>query len=96
MKRKQLQAKDDVEALVAEQAVLLVRELRKSARQAPSGKVLDHLEGVILDQGRELLGTALESSMQEEAEAVEKKGRPAESVAAAGGNVRKAIGSVRS
>ena len=95
MKRKQLQVKDDVEALIAEQAVLLVRELRQSARQAPSGQVLDHLEGVILEKGRELLRVALQSSMQEEAAAIEKKGRHPGAVPAADGNVRKATGNAR-
>lgn len=85
MSRKQLQVKNEVETLIVEQALLLARELRKTGREAPSGQVLDRMEGVILDRGRELLRMALEASLQEEAAAVEKKGRrPA--LAPVGGN----------
>ena len=86
MERKQLQVKNDVEALIVEQALLLARELKRTGQEAPSGQVLDRMEGVILDQGRELLRVALEASLQGEAATVEKKGcRPAR--VPAGGNI---------
>src|SRR5262245_10513720 len=73
MKRKQLSVNSEAEALVAEQAVLLLRELRRTCRRAPHGHVLDEAEGVILGKGRELLRLALQASLQEQAQEAEKK-----------------------
>ena len=75
MKRKQLSVNNEVEALVAEQALLLVRELQRTCRQAPRGQVLDQAEGVVVTKGRELLRLALQASLQQQADEVEKKGR---------------------
>jgi len=75
MKRKQLSVNNQVEALVVEQALLLVRELQRTCRRAPRGQVLDQAEGVVVTKGRDLLRLALQASLQQQAEEVEKKGR---------------------
>src|SRR5262249_1127702 len=63
MKRKQLYVNNEVEALVAEQALLLVRELQRTCRRAPRGQVLDQAEGVVVTKGRDLLRLALQASL---------------------------------
>jgi hypothetical protein len=82
MKARQLQPKDPVEALVVEKALLLVRELREVGRNGKDSEVLDDMEGVVLNQGRELLRIALEATVNDQAKALEKKGRPAGSAPA--------------
>ena len=83
MKRKQLPGKSPFERFMAEQAVLFARELERTCNTAP--QVLDQAEGVILKQGRDFLRKALQASLQQQARAVEKKGRRAEPVPAKSG-----------
>ena len=61
------------ERLLAEQAVLNRRALRKACREAPDGKVLAVAEQLAMEQGRELIRSMLEASLQEEGRDVEKK-----------------------
>jgi hypothetical protein len=75
MKTRQLKPKTPVEALVVEKALLLVRELEEAGRNGKDGEVLYDMEGVIVDQGRDLLRVALEASLNAQAETLEKKGR---------------------
>jgi hypothetical protein len=72
------------EALIAEQALAMYRELRKAASSAPDGEVLSVAESLAVARGRELTRRSLETVLQEEIATVEKKGRPAEVVAAGG------------
>lgn len=85
MKRKQLPGESPFERFMAEQAVLFARELERTCNTAPHGQVLDQAEGVILKQGRDFLRKALQASLQQQARAVEKKGRRAEPVPAKSG-----------
>jgi hypothetical protein len=62
------------ERLLAEQAVLQYRALRKACAEAPHGKVLGVAERLAVNQGRELTRRTLETALQEEAAEVEKKG----------------------
>jgi len=71
------------ERLIAEQAVLNLRELNKACDEAPDGKVLGIAELLAVDQGRELIRRTLETSLRQQAEATEKKGRRAGVAAAA-------------
>jgi len=73
MRRKQLLANTATEALIMEQARLLARELERTCTEASDGQVLDRAEAVILKQGRELLRAALQASLQQQADDVEKK-----------------------
>jgi hypothetical protein len=71
---------DAVEALVAQKARALVRELKQTCQAAPPGQVLAQAEQAALDQGRALIRAALEAVVGQHAAAAEKKGRPAEPV----------------
>jgi hypothetical protein len=89
MRRKQLSGKSELERFVAEQAVLFARELQRTCDAAPDGQVLDQAEGVILKQGWDFLRKALQASLQQQAEAAEKKGRRAGIVSAKVGAMTK-------
>ena len=77
-----LRLTDPVEALVVEQALALVRQLRNACQTAPHGQVLAQAESVALAQGRELSRQALQAVLNDAAVAAEKKGRPNVSVPA--------------
>lgn len=72
-----------LEALVVEQALAMVREMKRAADAAPDGKVLDQAETIAVSQGRELTRKSLEAVLNEQAQEVEKKGRRADAVGAA-------------
>lgn len=63
------------ERLIAEQAVLNFRELGKACKAAADGTVLNVCEKLALAQGRELIRRTIEVTLNEQAPAVEKKGR---------------------
>lgn len=67
------------ERLLAEQAVVQYRALRKACTEAPDGKVLGVAERLAVNQGREMTRQTLETALQQEAAEAEKKGAPAES-----------------
>jgi hypothetical protein len=67
------------ERLLAEQAVLQYRALRTACVKAPHGKVLGVAERLAVHQGHELTRRTLETALQEEAAAAEKKGAQSES-----------------
>ena len=66
------------ERLLAEQAVVQYRALRKACAEAPHGKVLGVAERLAVDQGRELTRHTLQTALQQEAAEAEKKGAPVE------------------
>lgn len=70
------------ERLLAEQVVLNLRTLNRVARLAPDGHVLDVVERLAMEQGRELVRRTIEVSLQSEGAEVEKKVVPPGSVAA--------------
>ncbi len=70
------------ERLIAEQAVLNLRELNKACDAAADGTVLNVCERLALQQGRELIRQTVEASLRAQAREVEKKGRRAGSAAA--------------
>ncbi len=76
MQPRTLRLTDPVEALVVEQALALVRQLRQTCQAVPHGQVLAQAESVALAQGRELSRQALEAVLNQAATAAEKKGRP--------------------
>ena len=69
-----------LEALVVEQALAMVREMKRAADAAPDGKVLDQAEMIAMSQGRELTRKSLEAVLNDQAQEVEKKGRRADVV----------------
>ena len=61
------------ERLLAEQVVLNMRSLNRVARLAPDGHVLDVVERLAMEQGRELVRRTIEFSLHAEGTEVEKK-----------------------
>lgn len=68
-------AETPFESLVVEQALAFAREMEATANGASDGKVLDQCELLTLSKGRDLLRTILTGAAQQQADAVEKKGR---------------------
>jgi hypothetical protein len=64
------------ENLVVEQALAFAREMEATANGAADGKVLDQCELLALSKGRELLRAILTGAAQQQADVLEKKGRP--------------------
>ena len=75
MEPRTLRLTDPVEALVVEQALALVRQLRDACQAAPHGHVLAQAELVAVAQGRELTRRALEAVLNDAEAPAEKKGR---------------------
>jgi hypothetical protein len=73
---------DPVETLVVEQALALVRELKRTCQSAPHGRVLAQAERAALTQGRDLTRQALEAVLNQQAQEAEKKGHRGEPVPA--------------
>jgi hypothetical protein len=71
------------EALIVEQALAMYREMRDAAAQAADGEVLNVAESLAVARGRELMRRSLETVLQQEAEAGEKKTRRRDAAPAA-------------
>jgi hypothetical protein len=65
---------DPLEALVVEQALAMVRELKQTADAAPDGQVLARVETLAVTRGRELIKRSVQAVLQQQAEEVEKRG----------------------
>lgn len=65
------------ERLVAEQAVMNLRSLNEACDAAADGTVLAVAERLAMQQGRELTRRTLETSLNQQRDDVEKKGRRA-------------------
>jgi len=63
------------ERLLAEQAVMQYRALRKACAEAPDGSVLSVAERLAVDEGRKLTRRTLEQALQAEAAEAQKRGR---------------------
>lgn len=77
MARRLLTTPAEVEALLVEQARALARQLQRAADDAPDGQVLARVETLAVSAGREFIRQAAEATLQVQATAAEKKGRPA-------------------
>jgi hypothetical protein len=77
------QTQTPLEALVVEHALLLARQLQKTADGAPDGKVLAQVEAYVVPAARELARKAVEAALQAQAKQAEKKGAPTAPVPAA-------------
>jgi hypothetical protein len=80
MSSREVRVSDPVDALLVEQLLAMVHELRDACRTAPDGHVLQQTEQIAVQRGRELTRKALESVLNEQAAEVEKKGRRHENV----------------
>jgi hypothetical protein len=65
--------------LILEQAYVMAQELEAAADSAPEGRVIDRCESFLLGNGRDFLRKVLESTLQNRAAVLEKKGGPPES-----------------
>jgi hypothetical protein len=63
-----------LQQLIAEQAIVLAKELESTAEAAPNGQIIDHCERLLLGKGRDFLRQTLESTIQSRVEFLEKKG----------------------
>ena len=68
-----IRVESSLQALMAEQAAAMAKQLEAASQAAPDGKVLSRLEQLAVEQGREFTRKSLEAALQAEAEAVEKK-----------------------
>lgn len=85
---------DPVERLIVERALSFARELQSTATASPDGRVLHNAESFCFVQGREFLRNSLETVLQAQADAVEKKGaRPAAAPAVRVATTKVATGS---
>src|SRR3954467_4103664 len=83
--RTTVHAETPLQALLVEQALLLAQQLEATANAAPDGQVLARVEALAVPAARELARQAVQATLQAQAQAAEKKGRPAAPVPAAGG-----------
>jgi hypothetical protein len=83
MTTRTFRAQTPLQALILEQALLLARQLEQAADAAPDGQVLARVEALAVPAGRELTRRAVEAALQAQAEAAEKRGRPAAAAPAA-------------
>ena len=68
-----LYARTPLERLLMEQAQAMAQQLEATGRAAPEGQVLNQLETLAVERGREFTRQALEGALQREIEDVEKK-----------------------
>lgn len=78
MKNSTFVAQTPLQALMIEQALIMAKQLEKSAAEAPDGQVLKRAEALAVQSGRELTRKALEAVLQAQAQEAEKRGHPAE------------------
>jgi hypothetical protein len=83
MSARDIRVSDPADALLVEQLLAMLHELRDACQTAPDGQVLKQTEQIAVQQGRELTRKALESVLNEQAAEAEKKGRRHDNVLAA-------------
>jgi hypothetical protein len=84
MNPRTFRAETPLQALLLEQALLLAKQLEQTSDAAPDGQVLARVEALAVPAARELARTAVEATLQAQAEAAEKKGRRAAPAPAGG------------
>jgi hypothetical protein len=75
MARRTFHTDTPLQALLVEHALLLARQLERTADDAPDGQVLAAVEAAAVPAGRELARKAVEATLQAQAPAAEKRGR---------------------
>ena len=83
MSQRTFRTQSPLQALLVEQALLLAQQLEQAAADAPDGHVLTRVEALAVPAGRELARQAVQATLQAQAPAAEKKGRPAAAAPAA-------------
>jgi hypothetical protein len=72
-----LDAMAPLQRTIVERAPALAQELEATAGSAPAGQVVDRCESLLLGAGREFLRRALEDTLQDRVDSLEKKAHPA-------------------
>ena len=85
MIRRTFVAEDEVEVAAVEQALAMVRELRRLADATPDGHVLARVEAAAVDRGRRFVRDRLQDVLTAQAHDLEKKGGAAGTAPAAAG-----------
>jgi hypothetical protein len=85
MARRTFHTDTPLQALLVEHALLLARQLEATADGAPDGQVLAAVEAAAVPGARELARKAVETALQQQAPAAEKKGRRGARATRAGG-----------
>lgn len=85
MIRRTFVAEDEVEAAAVEQALAMVRELKRLADATPDGRVLAAVEEAAVDRGRRFVRDRLQDVLNAQAAGLEKKGGADGTAPAAGG-----------
>ena len=75
MQARDVRVADPKDAVLVEQFLAMVRELRTVCQTAPDGQVLGQAEHLAVTRGRELIRKTLEGVLNDQAHEVEKKGR---------------------
>lgn len=86
MSARTFQADTPLQALLVEHALALARQLEQAADDAADGQVLAAVERLAVPAARELARTAVQSALQAQAEAAEKKGPRTASARTASGS----------
>jgi hypothetical protein len=73
MKAREVRVANPKDAVLVEQFLAMVRELREVCQNAPDGQVLGQAEQLAVMRGRELIRKTLEGVLNEQAGEVEKK-----------------------
>ena len=84
MIRRTIEVEDELELAAVEQALGMVRELKRLADGAPDGHVLAAVESTAVDRGRRFTRDRLQDVLNAQAEDLEKKGGAAGLALAAG------------
>jgi hypothetical protein len=74
MIRRTFHAEDEFEAAALEQALAMVRELKRVADAAPDGEVLAIVERAAVESGRRFTRERLQDALNAQAAALEQKG----------------------
>jgi hypothetical protein len=89
MERTALYAETRLQRLLMERALAMAQELERAGDDAADGQVLEELELLAVERGREFTRQALEGALQRQVEDVEKKLRiVASAPAVKGGGTR--------
>src|SRR6185369_16688125 len=83
MNSRTFRAETPLETLLVEQALLLAQQLEQTANDAPDGQVLARVEALAVPAARELARQAVQATLQAQAPATEKNGRPHDAAPAA-------------
>lgn len=70
------ECENEAQLAALQQAAHFLAEMHQLAQAAPSGAILQTLEGHALDSGRQFLRDALQSTAQQRLDQDEKKGAP--------------------